>query len=207
MACIQKSYICAFIAKPHLTQISIMKIMFRSLGFVALLALSAFLPSCDKVKDAITINVPLQTADVQFSITPVNAGTGTLTVFQFGVNIDSVLKKENSSIGIGNIKKAKIKSITLALSNATQADNFGAFSSCEAGLASNAKPDYTTFASLTANPDTYAATLSIPVNDVDLKDYFGSTIFYYKLTGTARRATTSTLTGTATVKFDIEAGL
>jgi hypothetical protein len=45
------------------------------------------------------------------------------------------------------------------------------------------------------------------VNDVDLKDYFGSTIFYYKLTGTARRATTSTLTGTATVKFDIEAGL
>ena len=184
-----------------------MKIMFRSPGFVALLALSAFLPSCDKVKDAITINVPLQTADVQFAITPVNAGTGTMTMFQFGVNIDSVLKKENSSIGIGNIKKAKVKSITLTLSNATQDDNFGAFSACEAGLASNAKPEYTTFAALTANPDTYATTLSIPVNDVDLKDYFGSTVFYYKLTGTARRATTTTLNGTATIKFDIEAGL
>jgi hypothetical protein len=184
-----------------------MKILYRSLGFVALLALSALVPSCDKVKDAITVNVPLQTANVQFSIAPVNAGTGQLTMFQFGVNIDSVLKKENSSIGIGNIKKVKVKSITLTLSNATQADNFGSFSACEAGLASNTKPDYATFAALTSNPDTYATTLSIPVNDVDLKDYFGSTVLYYRLTGTARRATTTTLNGTATIKFDIEAGL
>jgi len=184
-----------------------MKILYRSLGFVALLALSTFLPSCDKVKDAITVNVPLQTADVKFSITPVNAGTGDLTMFQFGVNVDSILKKENSSIGIGNIKKVKVKSITLTLSNATQADNFGAFSACEAGLASNTKPDYTTFAALTSNPETYATTLDIPVKDVDLKDYFSSTVLIYKLSGTSRRATTTTLNGTATIKFDIEAGL
>ena len=184
-----------------------MKIMFRSLGFVALLALSTFLPSCEKVKDAITINVPLQTADVQFSITPVNAGTGTLTMFQFGVNIDSVLKVENSSIGTGNIKKVKVKSITLTLTNATQNDNFGALSACEAGLASNTKPDYAIFAGLTSNPDAYATTLDIPVKDVDLKGYFSSTVLYYKLTGTTRRTTTTTLTGKATIKFDIEAGL
>ena len=184
-----------------------MKILYRSLGFVAILALSTVFTSCNKVKDLITINVPLQTADVKFTIDPVNAGTGQLTIFQFGVNIDSVLKKENSSIGIGNIKKVKVKSITLTLTNATQADNFGAFSACEAGLASNTKPDYTTFAALTSNPDTYATTLDITPKDVDLKDYFTSTVLFYKLSGTARRATTAPLNGTATIKFDIEAGL
>jgi hypothetical protein len=60
---------------------------------------------------------------------------------------------------------------------------------------------------VTSNPDTYATTLSIPVKDVDLKDYFSSTILYYRITGTARRATTTTLSGTATIQFDIEAGL
>jgi hypothetical protein len=184
-----------------------MKIFYRSLGFVALLALGTLAPSCSKVKDLITINVPLQTADVQFSITPQPVGAQTLSTFQFGINIDSVLKVENSSIGTGNIKKVKVKSITLTLTNATQNDNFGALSACEAGLASNTKPDYAVFAGLTSNPETYATTLDIPVKDVDLKGYFSSTVLYYKLTGTTRRATTTTLTGKATIKFDIEAGL
>ena len=184
-----------------------MKIMFRSLGFVALFALSTFLPSCDKVKDLITVNVAMQTADVKFSITPQAVGTQQLSIFQFGVNIDSVLKKENSSLSTSNIKKVKVKSITLTLSNATQNDNFGAISACEAGLASNSIPSYTVFAGLTSNPDAYATTLSIPVKDVDLKDYFNSTTFYYRLSGTMRRATTTTLNGTATIQFDVEAGL
>lgn len=184
-----------------------MKILSRSLGFVSVLALSALMTSCDKIKDAITINVPLQTADVKFSITPQPVGTQTLTDFQFGINIDSVLKKENASIGVSNIKKVKVKSITLTLSNATQSDNFGAISACEAGLASNAIPSYTVFAALTSNADAYATTLTIPVKDVDLKEYFGSTVFYYRLSGTMRRATTTTLNGTATIQFDIEAGL
>jgi hypothetical protein len=185
-----------------------MKILYRSLGFMAVLAsVTIFTPSCNKLKDVITVNVPLQTADVQFSITPQPVGTQTLASFQFGINVDSVLKRENSSLGIGSIKKVKVKSITLTLSNATQSDNFGALSACEAGLASNTIPDYVVFAALTSNPDVYATTLDIPVKDVDLKDYFGSTVLYYKLTGTARRATTTTLNGKATIKFDIEAGL
>lgn len=184
-----------------------MKILSRSLGFVSVLALSSLFTSCDKVKDLITVNVPLQTADVKFTIDPQPVGTQTLSIFQFGVNIDSVLKKENSSLGTSNIKKVKVKSITLTLSNATQNDNFGALSACEAGLASNSISSYTAFAALTSNPDAYATTLTIPVKDVDLKDYFNSTIFYYRLTGTTRRATTTKLNGTATIQFDIEAGL
>ncbi|THU39286.1 hypothetical protein FAM09_12295 [Niastella caeni] len=184
-----------------------MKILSRSLGFfVAVLALTT-VTSCNKLKDVIKINVPLETADIQFSIAPQPAGTQQLTAFQFGINIDSLLKIENSSLGTSNIKQVKVKSITLQLNNATQNDNWGALSACEAGLASNNIPSYTVFAGLTSNPDAYATTLNIPVKDVDLKNYFNSTVLYYKVSGTTRRATTTTLTGTATIVFDIEAGL
>jgi hypothetical protein len=95
----------------------------------------------------------------------------------------------------------------LNLTKSTQEDNWGAFTSFEAGFASTPN-NYITFASKTGNPDTYATSLDLPVNsDVDLKDHFGSSIFYYNLKATARRATTTTLEGTATIKFDVEAGL
>lgn len=185
-----------------------MKIMYRSLGLVAVLALSTLLHSCDKVKDAISINVPTQTVTADFTIAPQPAGTQTLASFQFGINLDSVIKVQNSSLGLGNIKSAKIKSITLTLTNATQADNFAVVSACEAGLTSNNNTTYKAFATLTNNPDAFATTLDIPVNpDVDLKDYFNATAFYYQVSGTTRRATSTTLQGKATVKFDISVGL
>src|SRR5262249_16906180 len=101
----------------------------------------------------------------------------------------------------------KVVGITLTLTNPTKDDNFGAFSSCEAGIASNTKPEYKVFASLPSNADAYAASLVIPVSDIDLKDYFSSTVLIYKVTGTSRRATTTTLKGKAKIQFDIEAGL
>jgi len=184
-----------------------MKILYRSLGLVAVLALSTLLHSCDKVKDAISINIPTQTVTADFSINPVQSGTQGITTFQYGVNLDSLIKHENTSLGIGNIKSAKIKSVTLTLTNAAGTNNFGAFSACEVGLSSSAKPDYTVIAGIASNPDNNQVTLDIPVNAVELKDYFNSTSFTYKLSATARRATTVTLTGKATIKFDVTAGL
>lgn len=188
-----------------------MKILFRSLGLVAVLALSTLLPSCDKVKDAIRINLPTQTVNADFEIQPVNPGTAQIAAFQWGINLDSIIKKSNSDLGIGNIKKAKIASIVLTLKNQTSNDNWSAFSSAEAGFASNAggsTGNYITFASLPSIAETYSsATLEIPVSDIDLKDQFNATIFYYKLKATARRTTSTVLSGTATIKFDVEVGL
>jgi hypothetical protein len=188
-----------------------MKIMFRSLGFVAVLALSTLLPSCDKVKDAIRINIPTQTVNADFEIQKVAAGTQQETGFQWGINLDSTIKKSNPDLGIGNIKQAKIKSIVLTLKNSNQTDNWSSFSSAEAGFASNAGGtigSYTTFASIPSIAESYSSTtLEIPVSDIDFKDQFNATIFYYKLKATARRATTTVLSGTATIKFDIVAGL
>jgi hypothetical protein len=188
-----------------------MKIMFRSLGLVAVLALSTLLPSCDKVKDAVRINIPTQTVNADFEIQKVAEGTAQETGFSWGINLDSTIKKASPDLGIGNIKQAKIKSIVLTLTTSTQTDNWTSFKSAEAGFASNAGGSigsYTTFASLPTIAETNSPTiLEIPVSDIDFKDQFNATIFYYNLKATARRATTTTLKGTATIKFDIVAGL
>jgi hypothetical protein len=188
-----------------------MKIMFRSLGFVAVLALSTFLPSCDKVKDAIRINIPTQTVNADFEIQIVSAGVKQESGFHWGINLDSTIKKSNPDLGIGNIKQAKIKSIVLTLNNSDQANNWSNFSSAEAGFASNAGGtigSYTTFASIPSIAESYSSTsLEIPVSDIDFKDQFNATIFYYKLMATARKSTSKVLTGTATIKFDVVAGL
>ncbi|HEY8893836.1 MAG TPA: hypothetical protein VIM79_03445 [Niastella sp.] len=189
-----------------------MKIMFRSLGLVAVLALSTLLPSCDKVKDAIRINIPTQTVNADFQIGIVStAGTVQESGFQWGINLDSTIKVSNPDLGISNIKQAKIKSIVLTLNNADQTDKWSSFSSAEAGFASNAGGtvgSFTTFASIPSIAESYSSTsLEIPVSDIDFKDQFNATIFYYKLKATARRATSKVLTGTATIKFDVVAGL
>lgn len=189
-----------------------MKILYRSLGFVAVLALSTLLPSCDKVKDAIRINIPTQTVNADFEIQKVaTANTTQEATFSWGINLDSTIKISNPDLGIGNIKKAKIKSIVLTLNNQTQADNWSSFSSADASFTSNAGGSigsYTTFAGLSSISETYSSNiLEIPVSDIDFKDQFNATIFYFKLKATARRATSIVLRGTATVKFDVEAGL
>lgn len=188
-----------------------MKILYRSLGFVAVLALSTLLPSCDKVKDAIRINIPTQTVNADFQIQKVAANTTQEATFSWGINLDSTIKKSNPDLGIGNIKKAKIKSIVLTLNNQTQTDNWSSFSSADASFTSNAGGSvgsYTTFAGLSSISETYSSnTLEIPVSDIDFKDQFNATIFYFKLKATARRTTATVLSGTATVKFDVEAGL
>jgi hypothetical protein len=188
-----------------------MKILFRSLGLVAVLALSTLLPSCDKVKDAIRINLPTQTVTADFDIQPVAAGTAQIAAFQWGINLDSTIKVANPDLGINNIKKAKIKSIVLTLKNSNQTDNWSSFSSAEATFASNAGGsvgNFITIASLPSIAENYSSTtLEIPVKDIDLKDQFNATVFYYKLKAVIRRTTTTVLTGTATVKFDVEVGL
>jgi hypothetical protein len=184
-----------------------MKIRFISTGLIASIALGTLFTSCNKLKDLVNVNIPLQTADVNFIIQPQAAGTQTLAGFAVAINIDSLLKAENSSLGISNIKKVKITGCKLVLLNSTANDHFGAFSALEVSLASNTNTNFKSIAAISSNPDAVAATLNIPVSDTDLKDYFNSTSLSYIISGTVRRATTTTLNCKATLSFDIQAGL
>lgn len=176
------------------------------LTFLSIATVVSF-SSCDKIKDALKVDIVMQTADVSFSIPVQPVGTQQLSQFSVYLNVDSIIKKKNSSLGIDNIKSVKMKSCTLVLLNAEGNNNFGALSAAKAELSSNSNSTLVTIAELSSNPDVAATSLTLPVTTTELKGYFQGTNFTYRLTGTTRRATTKTLECRATIQFDVEAGL
>lgn len=172
----------------------------------AFFAFAVSLSSCNKLKDLVKVNVPMQTADISFTIpAQSSAGTYTLAEFSASLNIDSLIKAENSSVGIKNIQSVKITSCTITLQNADTANHFGVLSTIKAELSTNNNSSLVTLAELSTNPDTQSSYLDLPVNSsLELKDYFSGTSFYYKISGTTRRPITKDLQAKATIKFDVE---
>lgn len=172
------------------------------------LALSFLMTSCDKLKDAVKVNVAMQTADVDFTIPIQPAGTQTLSEFVTVLNVDSAIKANNSSFGASNIKSVKVKSCRIIVLNGDAENQLGVLSAAKMEFASNNKPATVTLANLSNNPDAQATSLELPVDsNLELKEYFNATSFLYHLSGTTRRATTKALQCRATVKFDVQVGL
>lgn len=167
-----------------------------------------FFASCEKLKDAVKVNVPMQTADVSFTIAPQQAGTQTLSDFITNLNVDSVIKANNTQFGVSNIRSVRITSVRITVLNSDIQDHFGVLSDCKMDFSSNNKPTKVTLASLSNNPNANTSVLDLPVNSsLELKEYFSATAFNYTLSGTTRRAITKTLECRATVKFDVQVGL
>lgn len=179
-----------------------------TVSLAAIASISILTTSCDKVKDAIKVNIPLQQASIEFDITPVKAGTGTLAEFQARFDVDSAIKANASQFSAKNIKSAKLKSLKITTTNSTETDHFGVLSACTAKLSSDVNSTWITIGEVTNNPDAVANTLNIPVNtEQELKDYFSGKSFSYILSGTARRATSTTLHCKATLEVNLEVGL
>lgn len=175
----------------------------------AFFAFAVCLSSCDKIKDLVKVNVPMQSADISFTIpAQPSAGTYTLAEFSASLNVDSLIKSENSSLGIENIQSVKITACTIALQNADTENHFGILSACRAELSTNNNSNLVTLAQVSNNPDTQSADLNLAVDStLELKDYFSGTVFYYKISGTTRRPITKDLQAKATIKFDVQVGL
>jgi len=178
------------------------------LNLLIVLSSSFFFVSCDKIKDAVKVDVAMQTADVNFTIQPQAAGTQTLSEFVANLNIDSAIKANSSQFGINNIKSVKILSVKVNLLNGEGVNTFGALSDCKMEFSSSNKPAKVTLATLSNNPDAASSVLDLPVNSsLELKEYFSATSFNYTLSGTTRRATTQALNCKATIKFNVQVGL
>lgn len=178
-------------------------------AFVFCAILTSFNFSCDKVKDAVKVDVPMQTAELEFKIEKIAQADVTVTsqVITTNINLDSLIKDKNASLGIKNIKSVKVKSCVITLGNSTDLDNFGALKSCKAELSSNGG-DWITFAEIANNPDAVSNTLTLPINsNVELKSYFTQNSFSYRISASSRRATSTVLNATAKIKFNLEVGL
>lgn len=186
-----------------------MKKVIYSLATLLTVGLISF-SSCDKIKDLAKVNFNLENADGEFTIPViVAAGNAQLSTSDIYMNLDSIIKAQNSKLGADNIKEVKISSCDLSLTNGDVDNNFSVLESCMLEIKSNTKTEFVKMANLSNNPDVEAQNLSLPVeSSLDLKDYFlSATQFSYRITGKARKTTNKELKGKVLVKYTIAAGL
>jgi hypothetical protein len=166
--------------------------------------------SCNKIKDLAKVNFSMDNSDGEFVIPAiVTVGEANLGTDDIYMNLDSIIKAQNSKVGSGNIKEVKIKSCELSLTNGDSKNNFSALESCKLEIKSNVKADFIKMAAVSNNPDVEAQTLNLPVeSSLDLKDYFlSANQFTYRISGKSRKTTDKDLNCKILVKYTIVAGL
>ena len=177
-----------------------------------LLAVSAAIvgfASCDEIKDMVKINVGVHSQNGTFNIDKIpSASEMDLGAANVHLNIDSIIKTQNSSVGVGNIKSAKVTEVTLEILNPSAENNFAVVENARVSLASDTKTELVTIAEVTGNPDEYKTSMNIPLTGtVDLADYMRGSSFTYKLWAKTRRGTTEVINCKATVKYELVVGL
>lgn len=173
-----------------------------ALPFIACAALF----SCNKVKDALKVNVPVtMTTDLTFPVIPA-AGDTTITA-NVNADIDQLIKNNNAQFGVKNIRSVEISSCSVSLAPPVDAtDNLTAFNSLKVSLASDKKTDWADIAE--ADNITATDSLSLQVNtNTDLKDYFTGKTFSYKIAGSLRRPTTHEMQCHVKITFKVTVGL
>jgi hypothetical protein len=163
------------------------------------------LSSCGKIANLLNFKLTMQTDTVNVTI-PVTSNTnGIITVGPTvsAYNVDSFIRANTGNqLGISNITSVKLNSVTFKLNNANSSNNFANFQSVSASFSSNTNSTPYTI-NIADNPDTYATTISLPVDTtVDLKTYLGNQ-FTYSISGQLRRPTTVPLNCTITFNFNV----
>jgi hypothetical protein len=175
----------------------------RKSFLAALGAIAIGFSSCEKVKDAIALNIPDQTAEVSFTVPAVSSSQQATDITVVTGNIDSLIKANTSGVlDYDNVKSVKITKIVVNADSPTPTNNLGNFENATVTFFTNAKTTPVEIATQTIS-DTYIPTLNIvPATQPELKDYFKGTQLTYSVALKARRATTA-MPLTMTVTMDI----
>ena len=158
--------------------------------------------SCSKVAAAIAkaTGISWTGVDMTVKVPPVTdtMAHSSISTGTFTYNLDSLIKSQtNNLLGLANIDTFEITSCTLTIENPDANNNFGDFESAQVSFTTSFNGDNVTVAQVDNNPATYAATLNIPINVINLKSYvspLGATTFNYNVGGKLRSATTDSLT-------------
>ena len=174
-------------------------------GFVIFVCL--LLQSCSKIASDLQYDLSMQTASVNIIIAPISDTTAGLTMGTVisSYKIDSFIKSKTSGkLGVSNISSAKMSSSSLTLVNPNSGNNFANFQNCNVNFFTNTNTSPFSLAVITNNPDTYAATLNVPVDaTTDMKTYLQGNELTYSLSGKLRRNTTDTLTCTVQLSMNV----
>lgn len=177
------------------------QLFFYAFIFTAILASFNF--SCNKVKDAIKVNIPFHTAEIEVDIPVIPAADLAVSTgnIDYEVNLDELIQDVNSSLSSENIRSIVAKSCRVTLKNATQENNFSALKSASVEIQSGG--NWITLAEINNIEDKYQDMLEFPIKDIDLKNYFGNNSIIYRISGESRKPTTAELKAGVLVKFEI----
>jgi hypothetical protein len=180
--------------------------LYRAITIVASFAVIATLQSCSKLAQSLVFNnLNLQPGALTFTI-PANPDTNaviTLGSATNSYNVDSFIKANTANqLGVSNINSVKLASCVITITaGASTTNNLANFQSCNASFYSNTETAPFVL-SVPNNPDTYATTLTMPVDTTtELKSYLSGTNFNYSVSGKLRRPTTAPLTCTVNYSF------
>ena len=170
------------------------------------------LNSCSKVAQQIAQSIGWTGIDVTISVPPsttvdtgsyATVGTGTFTY-----NLDSFVKANTGgTLGLKNVDQFKFKSCTLTILNPDAANNFANFKQAKASFYTSNNTVPTLLGEITDNPNTYASTLTLPVNTTtNLRPYLpttGPVTIMYDISGALRAVRTVTLQVQVHIEYDI----
>jgi hypothetical protein len=175
------------------------------IGLVVSSLIATFhISSCTKIAPNLSLQLPMQTGKVNILIPATEDTINTLTFGTESIkfNVDSFIKSStNDQFNGKNISSIKITECKITLNNPTPTNNLANFQSCSASMFSDVNQQPYTIA-LLENPDLYATTLNIPIQNDDLSSYIGS-VYYYSVSGRLRKPTTTSLECTVSYTYNV----
>jgi hypothetical protein len=175
----------------------------RILTIAAVFVVITTLQSCSKLaQKLLNFDLSMQTQTVNVDVPPAqgNIAVGPITTYY---NVDSFVRASTGGqLGAANISSVKITSCVITINNPNFANNFANFKSASASFYSNTDTNPYTLSN-PSNPDQYAPTLTLPVDQTELSSYIGNQ-FTYSLSGSMRRPTTTTLHCTVTFTYSVK---
>lgn len=170
---------------------------------VAALGLTFGITSCNK--DLLNVNVPLEFAEITFTIpiTPLSGPYADTTIVT--TDIDSILSA--NKVKKENIKSIKLEKLTFTIMGEDSLNNFRLLESIK-GAISKDGGSYATVGEVNGNPDVISYELNGNANTgTEFKDYLNGSTFSIKVSGNTRGPVTQEIVVHAKLKFKMEAGL
>lgn len=178
------------------------KLMLLSGTMLLLLSLG-----CKKVKEALQVDIGFTTKVLEFTMPAIPiAGSATYDV-PAEIQIDSFLQANNFSMD--QVRKISLEKIELIQDNGSSTNNLEPISHVRVEMASAAKPDFVEIAKLDDNtlPMADPFKLVIPGNtDLDLKPYFSTHQFTYRVSVGLREATSEEKECTILTRYIVTVG-
>ena len=181
------------------------------LPLIAIVCSAVAFNSCSKIADAIAQSFTWQGIDVIIDV-PASSDTGsyaTIGTGSFVYDFDSLIKdKTANQFGLKNIKSFTFKSCTLTILDPDTLNNFANFRQAKASFSTSTNPTTTVLGEVTNNPDVYATSLNLPINNTtNIKSYLpssGKVTLMYDLSGQIRKPVTRTIKVQAQINYTIQ---